>query len=177
MAAQAPGQVRTIELPRRRGQSARCATVQIRWSPITIQAPQVGCKKGWPALHLWAVWVHEPHPPEGVEALDWMLLTDLPVRTATEAWEKVAWYRVRWGIEEWHRTLKTGCNAQGREFKTAEHLQRVLAFDLIVAWRILACLKLGRTLPQLPARVIYTEDELAVLWAALKKKDRLPHAT
>ena len=99
-----------------------------------------------------------------------MLLSDLPVRTASEAWEKVQWYRVRWGIEEWHRVLKTGCNAEGREFKTAEHLQSVLAFDLIVAWRVLACLKLGRTMPQLSASVIYTEEELAVLSAASKKK-------
>ena len=101
---------------------------------------------------------------------DWMLLSDLPVRTASEAWEKVQWYRVRWGIEEWHRVLKTGCNAEGREFKTAEHLQSVLAFDLIVAWRVLACLKLGRTMPQLSASVIYTEEELAVLSATSKKK-------
>ena len=169
LAAQPLGQSRTLELPRRRGQSARRATVEIRWSPITIESPKVGAKKGWPPLRLWAVWVNEPRPPTGIEPIDWMLLTDRPVHTVAEAREKVEWYRLRWGIEEWHRVLKTGCQAEAREFKTAEHLKRVLAFDLIVAWRILLCLKLGRALPQLPARVIYTEDELAVLWAALKK--------
>jgi hypothetical protein len=125
-------------------------------------------RKGAP-LRLWAVWVCEPDPPAGVEPLDWMLLTDLPVDSAQQAWEKVQWYRVRWGIEEWHRVLKTGCNVEGREFESAEHLQRVLAFDMIVAWRILACLKLGRQLPQLPATLIYTEEELALLWAVVKK--------
>ena len=169
MARLQPGETCRIDLPRRRGQSARTATVDIRWNAICIEAPKTGAKKGWPPLHLWAVWAHEPHPPQGVEPIDWMLLTDLPVRTAAEAWEKVQWYRVRWGIEEWHRVLKSGCNVEGREFKTAEHLQRVLAFDLIVAWRILACLKLGRTMPQLSASVIYTEAELAVLSTALKK--------
>jgi len=164
------GETRTIDVPRNHGQSARQATVQVRWAPITIEAPQVGCKKGWPSLNLYAVWIYEPNPPPGVESIDWMLLTDLPVRTAAEAWEKAQWYRVRWGIEEWHRALKSGCNVEGREFKTAEHLQRVLSFDLIVAWRVLACLKLGRVLPQLSARVLYTEDELAVLWAAFYSK-------
>jgi hypothetical protein len=48
--------------------------------------------------------------------------------------------------------------------------QRVLAFDLIVAWRILACVKLGRILPQLPASALYTTDELEVLLAATEKK-------
>ena len=79
------------------------------------------------------------------------------------------WYRCRWGIEEWHRLLKTGCHAEARKFKTAAHLQRVLAFDLIVAWRPLACLKLGRTRPELPASILYTPDELAVLCAQQKK--------
>ena len=82
-----------------------------------------------------------------------MLLTDLPVTTAEQAWEKVQWDCRRWGIEEWHRALKNGCGVEQREFKTAEHLQRVLAFDLSVAWRVLACVKLGRVLPQLPASV------------------------
>ena len=170
MAQLPPGDTCRIELPRRKGQSARTATLEIRWSAISIESPKTGAKKGWPQLNLWAVWAHEPNPPHGIDPIDWMLLTDLPVRTATEAWEKVQWYRVRWGIEEWHRVLKSGCNVEGREFKTAEHLQRVLAFDLIVAWRVLASLKLGRIMPQLPASVIYTEEELAVLSAALKKK-------
>jgi len=99
-----------------------------------------------------------------------MLLSDLPVTNAPEAWQRVEWYRRRWTIEEWHRVLKTGCNAEGREFKTAQHLQRVLAFDLIVAWRVLVCLKLGRTLPKLPAALFYTSEEIEVLRTVLKKK-------
>ncbi len=120
-------------------------------------------------MTLWAVWVHEPNPPAGAEPIDWMLLTDLPLTTAEQAWEKVQWYCRRWGIEEWHRALKNGCGVEQREFKTAEHLQRVLAFDLIVAWRVLACVKLGRALPQLSATVLYSPEELEVLQAAVKK--------
>ena len=174
--SQPVGQSRRLPLPRHRGQPARTAMVQVRWASVTIQAPAVGCKKGWPPLTLQAVWVHEPDPPAGVDPIDWMLLTDLPVTTAEQAWEKVQWYRRRWGIEEWHRALKNGCGVEQREFKTAEHLRRVLAFDLIVAWRVLACVKLGRVLPQLPASVLYSPDELAVLLAAVKKTSAPPRA-
>jgi hypothetical protein len=73
-------------------------------------------------------------------------------------------------MEAWPRALKNGCGVEQREFKPAEHLQRALAFDLIGAWRRLACVKLGRVLPQLPATVLYTPDELAVRQAALKKR-------
>ena len=103
-----------------------------------------------------------------------MLLTDLPIGTAQAAWEKVQWYCRRWGIEEWHRALKNGCEVERREFKTAEHLQRVLALDLMVAWRVLVSVKLGRILPQLPASVLYSTDELEVLQAATQKKSPGP---
>ena len=161
---------RTVEVPRRSGQPARTAQVEVRWARVEITAPAVGCKKGWPPAAVWVVWVHEPNPPSGVEPLDWMLLSDLPIADAAAAWERVQWYCRRWVIEEWHRVLKSGCGVEQREFKTAEHLQRVLAFDLIVAWRVLACVKLGRALPHLPASVLYTPEELEVLLAASKKR-------
>jgi hypothetical protein len=104
-----------------------------------------------------------------------MLLTDLPIHTADQAWEKVQWYCRRWGIEEWHRVLKSGCAVEQREFKTAEHLKRVLAFDLILAWRILALIKLGRAVPHAPAQLFYTPEELKLLIRAVKKNPRTPH--
>lgn len=176
LAAQPLGDRRTLAVPRRRGQAARTATLEIRWAQVALPAPATSAKKSWPPLTQWAVWAQEVDAPPGVESIEWMLLTDLPVCTAAEAWEKVAWYGRRWGIEEWHRALKSGCGAEQREFKTAAHLQRALAFDLIVAWRVLACVKLGRILPQLPARVLYSEEELTVLWRDQKKKPR-PRAT
>lgn len=160
---------RRLKVPRRRGQPARSADVAVRWAQVTIQAPAVGPKKGWPPLNLWAIWVYEDAPLRGAEGLEWMLLTDLPIATAEEAWEKIQWYRVRWGIEEWHRVLKSGCCVEQREFKTDEHLKRVLAFDLVVAWRILALIKLGRAVPNVRAELLYTGEELKVLLRAVKK--------
>ncbi len=160
---------RNLKVPRCRGHAARGAEVAIRWAQVTIQAPAVGPKKGWPALSLWGIWVYEDTPPRGVKQLEWMLLTDLPINTADEAWEKVLWYRLRWGIEEWHRALKSGCAVEQREFKTDENLKRVLTFDLIMAWRILALIKLGRALPNVPADLLYTAEELEVLLRAVKK--------
>jgi hypothetical protein len=174
LAALPSGARRKLKLPRRQGQPARQAEVEVRWAQVEIEPPAVGCKKSWPAVKLWALWGHEPEPPAGVEAIDWMLLSDLPLHSAEAAWERVQWYCRRWTIEEWHRVLKSGCGVEQREFKTAEHLQRALAFDLMVAWRVLACVKLGRAVPQLPATVLYSPEELEVLLAAVKKKSQPP---
>jgi hypothetical protein len=48
-------------------------------------------------VSLWVIGVLEPHAPEGFEAIDWMLLTDLPVETAERAREMVQWYCRRLG--------------------------------------------------------------------------------
>lgn len=174
MAAQPAGDRRELSLPRRGNRAARIASVEIRWATVTIQAPAVGPKKSWPPLTLQALWVHEFAPPVGIEPLDWMLLTDLSVFTADEAWEKVAWYCRRWGIEEWHRVLKSVCRVEQREFQTAEHLKRALAFDLIMAWRILALVKLGRSTPNVPASLLYTEEEIEVLKLVIERKTSVP---
>jgi hypothetical protein len=170
LAAQPLGKSLTLEVPRHAGRPARTARVELRWSAVTICPPAVSAKKTWPPLRLSAVWVHEPYPPPGDEPLEWMLLTDLPVDDSATAWKIVQWYRRRWGNEEWHRVLKSGCGAERREFTTAEHLQRALAFELIVAWRILLLVKLGRAVPDLPASTVFAPDELEVLWCTHRKK-------
>jgi len=172
MAGQPLGRRTKLEVPRRHGQPARTATVEVRWASVTILPPEVHCKKTWPPLPLRAVWVQEVDAPKGVEPLDWMLLTDLPVENFAQAWEKVQYYRRRWGQEEWHRALKSGCGAERREFTTVEHLQRALAFELILAWRVLLLVKLGRQLPALPAEVVFATNELDVLWNNAKKNER-----
>jgi hypothetical protein len=174
MATQPLGERRELNLPRRGNRRGRIVTVEIRWASATIQAPAVGPKKSWPSLTLQAIWVHEPEPPAGIEPLDWMLLTDLHVMTTTEAWEKVDWYCRRWGIEEWHRVLKSTCKVEHREFKSDEHLKRALVFDLIMAWRILALAKLGRATPNVPASLLYTEEEVAVLTRVMEQKTPRP---
>ena len=69
---------RKLKVPRRRGRPARSAEVGIRWAQVTIQAPAVGPKKGWPPLNLWAIWVYEDTPPHGAEQLEWMLFDRPP---------------------------------------------------------------------------------------------------
>jgi hypothetical protein len=174
LAQQPAGAAREVRVPRRQGQPARTAQMEVRWAAVTLQAPAVGPKKNWPPLQRWAIWVKEIGAPAGVEPIEWMLLTDLPIGTGEEAWQKVQWYCRRWTIEEWHRVLKSGCKVEERELKSVPALERALAFDLIVAWRVLLMVKLGRSLPQLPAHIIYTPEEQQILLGLFGKKTTGP---
>ena len=42
---------------------------------------------------------------------------------------------MRWNIEVFHRTLKSGCRIEDRRLESAAGLQACLAIDLVVAWR------------------------------------------
>jgi hypothetical protein len=92
-----------------------------------------------------------------------LLLTTVAVTCLQEAVEKVAWYTLRWQIEVYHRTLKSGCRLENRQLKSATSLKACIAIDLVVAWRIFYLAKLGREVPNVPCTVFFEEAE----WKAL----------
>lgn len=134
---------------RRGDQPSRLARLNIRFCRVQLKPP---CgKAGQPAIQLWAIEARESTPvPQGGARIAWRLLTTLPVDVAPQAVEKVRWYAQRWQIEVLHKVLKSGCQIEQRQLGTALRLERVLAVDLVVAWRILALCKAARELPDDP---------------------------
>jgi len=150
------GQVKII-VPRKPGVASHSATLELRFGAVEIH-------KQSSTLKLWIVQARQ----SGVnasKAICWRLLTNQPVNDLAGALEKVAWYRQRWRIEEFHRVLKTGSQAEARQLETVARLKNVLAVDMIIAWRVLELTRLSRQNPHLPATELLTEDEVKVLCA------------
>ncbi|MCC7495845.1 MAG: hypothetical protein IT204_26065 [Fimbriimonadaceae bacterium] len=78
----------TLEVTGREQLPARQATVTVRATTVALQPPRSRSQAA-PAVPLSAVLVREEAPPEGVEPLERLLLTTLPVTTAAEAWRCV----------------------------------------------------------------------------------------
>jgi hypothetical protein len=89
------------------------ASVELRYRRIHVRPP-IGKQKRYPALDLTVIHAQERCTPEGRAAIDWKLITDLPVRSPEEAVEKLGWYARRWQIELFHKILKSGCRARRR---------------------------------------------------------------
>jgi hypothetical protein len=160
--AQQPRQgVQEIQVPRRGSQPARTAQLEVRFAQVTLQPPH-GMESLGPVA-LWAVLAEEGEAPAGVKPLRWMLLTTCAVDSFAAACEKLRWYTRRWGIEVYHRTLKSGCRIEQRQLGTAESIEACLALDLVVGWRIFHLAKLGREIPDVPCTVYFEEAE----WKAL----------
>ena len=161
-----------VQVPRRLQQQARTATLTVRFTEVELGAPEP--KGSRPSLRLWAVEARELHPPKAIAPIHWRLLTSLPVRQLAEAVEKLQWYCRRWGIEVFHKVMKSGCAVEAVQLQTAARLQRYLAIELVVAWRVLALTQLGRERPQTPLSELLEEAEWRVLQAVGERgvKDR-----
>lgn len=173
---QARGAKLVVAVPRKPGQPARNATLSIRFCPVRLQPPVDRRKyqKLTTVLSLWAVEAKEENPPAGLSGLCWRLLTTMEVSRAREAVEKVRWYTLRWQIEVFHKVLKSGCKAEDRQLENARRLKRVLAMDMIVAWRIMALSKTGRETPGCPASVFLEESEWKALYCYMEKTSQPP---
>jgi len=162
-----------LQVPRRHSRASRETMLEIRFSKIEL-APPTKRKKGLVPVVLSAVAATERNPPSGVEPLSWLLLTTMPVETMEQALEKVVWYTKRWGIEVFHRTLKSGCKIEDRQLGSDHRIEACLAIDLVVAWRLFHLAKLGRETPDVPCTVFFEEHE----WRALVTfHDRVPVAS
>jgi hypothetical protein len=164
---------RELLIPPAEDRTARQAMLEVRLAAVTLQAPKK--KPNLPPAPIWAVLAREPNPPEGVEPLEWMLLTTVKTVTPKDALERLPWYAKRWGIEVYHRILKSGCRVEKRQLENAQRLCNCLAIDMVVAWRIFHLTMQGRQAPDVACAVYFTENE----WKALTtfvNKTKVPPA-
>lgn len=163
-----------ISIPRRGNSPAREAEVELRFACVRLKPP--ARQSGGAELTLWAIVAEEVnHPAAVAEPLQWLLLTTREVRTFAEAVEKLDWYSCRWGIEVYHRTLKSGCKIEERQLGNADRIEACLAIDLMIAWRICYLTKLGREVPDVPCTVYFEEAEWRAL-VAYKTQNSTPPA-
>ena len=99
----------------------------------------------------------EPEPYVDIQAA---LMTDMPVRHRPTAWLR--------HVADQH-------DAQSRRIEALAHqtvarLKRAIAINLVIAWRIMVMTLLGRSCPDLPAEVLFSDLEINVLRAYAAKK-------
>jgi hypothetical protein len=157
----------SLQVPRRGAQPGREATLALRFCPLTLCPPRHRKAEGLPSVALWAVQVREIDPPMDVKPIEWLLLTTVEVRTAADAIERVTWYVCRWGIEVWHRILKSGCRIEARQLATGERLQRCLTLYSVIAWRVFYAIMLARAVPEMPCNVLLDIEEWQALYCAI----------
>ena len=151
-----PKSSRKTARPMRQKRVAQC---ELRFRRVVLPATIPG---GEPVT-VSGVHIVEIDPPEDEAPVQWYLLTTREVGTAREAGDIVGYYLQRWRIEDWFRVLKSGCRVEHLLFRTADRLQRAVAINAVIAWRIMLMTLLGRQVPDCDPELMFTDAELGFL--------------
>jgi len=125
-----------INVPAKNGRKGRKALLSIHQKTLKIKPPKNLDRKG-AELIVNVVEAYEHHAPKGCECLRWVLLTNEPTNTFEESVEVVMLYTRRWKIEEFHKSLKTGCGLEKRQFKSRKTLETFLGLASIISIELL----------------------------------------
>jgi hypothetical protein len=154
---------------RKQPREARTAVVVVRAARVKLRGPsRPGGKLA--NVEVNAVLVTEPNPPPDAEPIEWLLLTDLPIDTTDAALRVIEYYTCRWQIEIFFRVLKSGCKVEESQLQKAEYFEPYVALNLIVGWRIMYVMMLGRECPDVPCDVAFEDDEWQAVYATVKKQ-------
>jgi hypothetical protein len=135
---------------------------------IYLKRTKLPAHHGKPAIEVTALFAREENPPTGHKPVNWKLLTNRTASSLVEAVELIEWYRRRWLIEIFFRILKSGCKVEALQLGSLERLERALVIFMIIAWRILHVVTLGRECPNLPCDVVFDSEEWQAAWIIQK---------
>jgi ketosteroid isomerase-like protein len=145
--------------------TARRAQMVVRAGSVTLQLRDAHRRKRITRITLQVVWAREiGTTPAKEKALDWMLLTNQSAQTFEQALDVVRAYAMRWRIEDFHRTWKSGhCDVEAMQLRSAAAAMKWATVLAAVAARTERLKHLARTQPDEPASVELTKSEIRVL--------------
>lgn len=161
----------TIERRGREGTTKRTISLNVNWQEVSLRAPaRPGYKIGeLPPLQVTVVHVWGVDPEDGT-IIEWFLYTSLSINDFEAACLIVKYYALRWTIEDYHKILKSGLNAEDLQLETAHRLFAAIATMSIVALRLLDLRESLRINPDNPAvNSGFSEFEIKVLEKYLKR--------
>lgn len=95
--------------------------------------------------------------------IEWTLMTTLPVANEEEAWRIVGYYRSRWHIEQFFRTMKAGFGIEKSQLQRFEAIKKMI---VMVAKASEAAMKLTHAFKQedaSPAEQLFNAEQMNVL--------------
>lgn len=120
---------------RRKARAARAAKISVRAAEATLRGPY---RPGGslPAVTLNVVEAVESDPPAGTEPIRWVLFTTLPISSIKEIQRVIEAYSLRWQIELYFKTLKSGLGIEKLKYETFDRYLTALSLLMIVGWRV-----------------------------------------
>lgn len=171
MARQEVRGLREVEVPEAPHRRSRVAQLEVRAARVTLNMPE---RRSGGRVHreVNVVWAVERRAPRGEKGLDWLVLTSEPIETLDAANAILDAYALRWRIEDFHKTWKSGrCNVEDNQLRAKDHVVRWATMLAAVAIRIEQLKHWARSAPDEPATVAFTEVDIEAL-KSLKRRTK-----
>lgn len=167
------GSFKTI-IKKNRGEKEREAEIEIRFAPVTLMPPTKRSNAGITPITVNAILAKEIVSSSVEDPVEWVLLTTLPLLTFDDAVQYVKWYTMRWVIERYHFTLKSGCKIEELQLEDSNRIDRASAVYCVVAWRLMYLTYLARNQPDEPVSLALTKNEWEALHCFVNKTKKPP---
>lgn len=142
---------------------SRCLSADQRAAKCVSNHPSTGRCSRKRKESAWIVRVWEPEPPQGARALEWILVTTVPISCAQDARARVIWYKWRWLLENFHKVLKTGCGIEVRRQQTRGAMWNLLGILTPIAMRLLWLRQAAQQAPDTPATEVVSQEVIDVV--------------
>jgi Transposase DDE domain len=128
-----------VTVPAAPGRAERKAELALRYAPVTVRKPKHGADPALPDnVVLTIVDIRETSTPAQGQAIHWRLLTTHRVDTPAAARMILDFYRRRWIVEDYFRTLKTaGFDIEASEIEDAKAMMRFVGAAVCAAVTVL----------------------------------------
>lgn len=156
-----------LELRTRPKKKAHTAQLEVRIGKVRFPKPQF-CSPYVKQLdpqpiEMNVVWVRQVNAKKGKKPIEWVLLTSLGVETFEDALQVIEYYELRWLVEDFHKSLKTGCNVDSRQLQDTTRLEPLVALLSVAAVRLLQLKTIARHDRERKAAAIVPSELLLLL--------------
>ena len=161
-----------IEIAGRDGRAARTALLTVRYVDVVLRMKDPLSKEQF-EVHATAVNAREMgQPPPGEERIDWLLLTNQRVDDFEAARKVIATYSLRWRIEDFHKSWKSGhCHVEDNQLRGEQAVRKWALILATAACRVERLKLLSRATPDVLADTEFSEIELHAL-ILLKRRSK-----
>jgi hypothetical protein len=134
-------------------------TIEVTWTKVKLFSPGKGGSEAVEEVTYIRTWCLED--PE----LEWLLITNLPVRNEIDAIRIVNIYKQRWLIEDYHKAVKTGFRIENNQLKQASRIFALFGMIAVIATQLLAIREYCRLSPTTPV-----EEKTPKSWIILVER-------
>jgi hypothetical protein len=156
----------TVPANHKNRKKEREALLTIQYQCVEIQKPRIRRNNDAveSPLRLTLIRLAEENPPEGIEPIEWLLMTNLEIKNADDALRAAEYYKQRWKIERFHFVLKSGCAIEKIQQRSVEGLELLILMYSIISIHIMQLTFLSRNAPETPCDLILNEAEWKTLY-------------